>query len=93
MAITMVNSVSSNNVARLHDADRKWRQLMGINYRVFLIPVLLIIIGGMIWLLSLVITPTNYFLLLFGEVIFSIGLFVAIILGFWVMTIVRIPQR
>ncbi len=66
---------------------------MGINYRVFLVPVLLITIGAIIWFLSLVITPTNYILLLLGEVIFGIGLFVAIILGFWVMTIVRIPKR
>lgn len=64
-----------------------------INYRVFIIPLLFMIIGGLIWGLTTLLSPTNLPLILLGEVIFAIGMFVAIILGFWVMTIVRMPLR
>ena len=64
-----------------------------INYRVFLVPILIMVIGALIWGLTLVYWPTNLSLLVWGQVIFTIGMFVAIILGFWVMTIIRLPAR
>jgi hypothetical protein len=63
------------------------------NLRIFLIPSLLMIIGGIIWSVIAIYFPTNFPLLLLGQIIFMIGMFVAIILGFWVMTLIRIPQR
>jgi hypothetical protein len=42
--------------------------------------------------LGLIFFIGNYALILLGEIIFAIGLFVAIILGFWVMTLVRMPR-
>lgn len=50
-------------------------------------------IGGLIWGLIAFLDPTNLPLILLGQIIFTIGMFVAIILGFWVMTIVRMPTR
>ncbi len=50
-------------------------------------------IGGLIWGLTAYLNPSNLPLILLGQVIFMIGMFVAIILGFWVMTIVRMPTR
>lgn len=51
------------------------------------------IIGGLIWGLTAFLSPSNLPLILLGEIIFMIGMFVTIILGFWVMTIVRMPPR
>ncbi len=64
-----------------------------ISYRVFIIPIILMAVGGLIWGLTALLQPTNLSLILLGEVIFAIGMFVAIILGFWVMTIIRMPAR
>lgn len=68
-------------------------QLRAISYRVFIIPIIIMVIGGLIWGLAYLFWPTNLPLILLGQIIFMIGVFVAIILGFWVMTIVRMPQR
>jgi hypothetical protein len=51
------------------------------------------IIGGLIWGITAYLVPSNLPLILLGQIIFTIGMFVAIILGFWVMTILRIPPR
>ena len=51
------------------------------------------IIGGLIWGITALVSPTNLALILLGQVIFMIGMFVIIILGFWVMTIIRMPPR
>jgi Ca2+/Na+ antiporter len=67
--------------------------LRTIDYRVFLIPVILMIVGGLIWGTTAFFQPTNLSLILLGEIIFAIGMFVAIILGFWVMTIIRMPAH
>jgi len=48
--------------------------------------------GALVWLLGLILWAGDYTLILLGEILFAIGLFVAIILGFWVMTLVRMPQ-
>ncbi|MFW9831333.1 MAG: hypothetical protein ACFFD8_06120 [Candidatus Thorarchaeota archaeon] len=64
-----------------------------ISYKVFLFPVVMMIVGGLIWVITTVLAPTNLPLILLGQIIFTIGMFVAIILGFWVMTIVRMPRR
>ncbi len=64
-----------------------------ISYRVFIIPIILMVVGGLIWGLTALLQPTNLSLILLGEVIFAIGMFVAIILGFWIMTIIRMPAR
>ena len=66
--------------------------LSAINYKAFLIPALILLIGALIWILALIFWPTNLALIVFGQVIFAIGLFVAILLGFWVMTLIRLPQ-
>jgi len=67
--------------------------LKAINYRAFIIPLLIMVIGGIIWGLAFVYWPTNLPLIVLGQVIFMIGMFVAIILGFWVMTIIRLPAH
>jgi len=64
-----------------------------IDYRVFIIPILMMVIGGIIWGLTAFYQPWNLQLILLGQIIFTIGMFVAIILGLWVMTIVRMPVR
>ena len=64
-----------------------------ISYKVFLLPIVMMIIGGLIWGITALVSPTNLALILLGQVIFMIGMFVMIILGFWVMTIVRMPPR
>ncbi|MFX1319663.1 MAG: hypothetical protein ACFE9D_09325 [Promethearchaeota archaeon] len=64
-----------------------------ISYKVFLFPIIMMTIGGLIWGLIAFLDPTNLPLILLGQIIFTIGMFVAIILGFWVMTIVRMPTR
>lgn len=64
-----------------------------INYRVFLVPVIIMIIGCLIWGFVAVFWPTNLPLMVLGQIIVTIGMFVAIILGLWVMTIVRMPVR
>ena len=64
-----------------------------ISYRVFIVPILMMVVGGLIWGLTALLQPTNLSLILLGQVIFAIGMFVAIILGFWVMTIIRMPTR
>ena len=73
--------------------NTKGSPLKEINLRIFLIPTLLMMIGGIIWGVIAIYSPTNYPLLVLGQIIFMIGMFVAIILGFWVMTLIRIPQR
>ncbi|MDO8057029.1 MAG: hypothetical protein Q6361_09235 [Candidatus Hermodarchaeota archaeon] len=67
--------------------------LKAINYRAFLVPILIMVIGALIWGLTLVYWPTNLPLIVWGQVLFMIGMFVAIILGFWVMTIIRLPAH
>ncbi|MFX1562595.1 MAG: hypothetical protein ACFFDP_04735 [Promethearchaeota archaeon] len=90
----LIGLMSPHSVTREPSTKGKWKSYLGvINYRVFLVPAIFLIVGALIWFLALVYWPTNYFLILLGEVLFAIGLFVAIILGFWVMTIVRLPQR
>lgn len=64
-----------------------------INYRVFAIPIILMLVGGLIWSITALLQPTNLPLILLGEIVFAIGMFVTIILGFWVMTIIRMPVR
>jgi hypothetical protein len=64
-----------------------------ISYKVFLIPAVMMIIGGLIWAITALLTPTNLPLILLGQILFMIGMFVAIILGFWVMTIIRMPHQ
>ncbi|MFX1565388.1 MAG: hypothetical protein ACFFCH_05305 [Promethearchaeota archaeon] len=64
-----------------------------IDYRVFLIPIIMMVIGGLIWGLTAFYQPWNLQIILLGQIIFTIGMFVAIILGLWVMTIVRMPVR
>ncbi len=66
--------------------------LTGVNFKVFLIPLILILLGAIIWFFTLVYQPANFPLILLGEIIMAIGVFTVIILGFWVMTIVRIPH-
>jgi len=53
----------------------------------------MMVIGGIIWGLTAFYQPWNLQLILLGQIIFTIGMFVAIILGLWVMTIVRMPVR
>lgn len=77
----------------LEPRKKKPSPLRTINPRIFLIPALLMIIGGIIWVVVAIYFPVNVPLILLGQIIFMIGMFVAIILGFWVMTIIRIPQR
>jgi hypothetical protein len=67
--------------------------LKAINYRAFLVPILIMVIGGIIWGLTFYYWPSNLPLIVAGQVIFMIGMFVAIILGFWVMTIIRLPAH
>jgi hypothetical protein len=64
-----------------------------ISYKAFILPIVMMTIGGLIWGLTAYLDPTNLPLILLGQVIFTIGMFVAIILGFWVMTIVRMPTN
>lgn len=72
---------------------RRLAPLKAINYRAFLVPILIMVLGGIIWILTFVYWPTNLPLIVMGQVIFMIGMFVAIILGFWVMTIIRLPAH
>lgn len=51
------------------------------------------LVGGLIWSITALLQPTNLPLILLGEIVFAIGMFVTIILGFWVMTIIRMPVR
>ncbi len=53
----------------------------------------MMVIGGLIWSLTAFYQPWNLQLILLGQIIFMIGMFVAIILGLWIMTIVRMPVR
>lgn len=64
-----------------------------ISYKVFLIPIIMMVIGGLIWGVTALTNPWNLQVILLGQIIFMIGMFVAIILGLWVMTIVRMPIR
>ena len=64
-----------------------------IDYRVFVIPIAFMVIGGLIWGITALTQPWNLQIILLGQIIFMIGMFVAIILGLWVMTIVRMPIR
>ncbi len=87
------NSIDTQLSNALKPHRRGPSPLKFINYRVFIIPLLFMIIGGLIWGLTALLSPANLPLILLGEVIFAIGMFVAIILGFWVMTIIRMPVR
>ncbi|MFX0168712.1 MAG: hypothetical protein ACFE89_05050 [Candidatus Hodarchaeota archaeon] len=80
-------------MSMLQPKKRRLGPLKVIDYRAFLVPVLIMLIGGIIWGLTVVYWPTNLPLLVLGQVIFMIGMFVAIILGFWVMTIIRLPTK
>ncbi len=64
-----------------------------IDYRAFILPIVMMVIGGLIWGLTALYQPWNLQLILLGQIIFMIGMFVAIILGLWVMTIIRMPVR
>lgn len=64
-----------------------------IDYRAFILPIVMMVIGGLIWGITALYQPWNLQLILLGQIIFMIGMFVAIILGFWVMTIVRMTVR
>jgi hypothetical protein len=75
------------------ETKRPRSPLFGFNYRVFVVPVVLMLVGGLIWILTFSFWSDNYGLILLGEVIFAIGLFAAIMLGFWLMTLVRMPRR
>ncbi len=77
----------------LKPARRTPSSLKIISYKVFLFPAIMMVIGGLIWGITAFLNPTNFPLILLGQVIFMIGMFVAIILGFWVMTIIRMPFR
>lgn len=74
------------------ETKRSRSPLSAFNYRVFIVPAVLMLAGAIIWALGLVFWVGDYALILLGEILFAIGLFVAIILGFWVMTLVRLPQ-
>jgi len=74
------------------ETKRPRSPLLGFNYRVFIVPVVLMLVGGFICALALVFSPENYAFILLGEVIFAIGLFAAIMLGYWLMTLVRMPR-
>ncbi|MFX1510305.1 MAG: hypothetical protein ACFFBR_08390 [Promethearchaeota archaeon] len=91
---------------RIHVQKEKWHKFDGltpvrkgpsplrlINYRAFIIPIIMMVIGGLIWSLTAFYQPWNLQLILLGQIIFMIGMFVAIILGLWIMTIVRMPVR
>lgn len=94
MVCRYVPRFSFHNQFRVQESQKpKGSPLKKINLRIFLIPILLMIIGGIIWGVVAIYSPTNFPLLVLGQLIFMIGMFVAIILGFWVMTLIRIPQR
>lgn len=84
---------ASVRLAVLERRSRSPSVLKMISYKVFLLPALMMIIGGLIWGITALVSPTNLALILLGQVIFMIGMFVMIILGFWVMTIIRMPPR
>ncbi len=73
--------------------QRRPSPLRLIDYRVFIVPAIFMIVGGLIWGITALVQPSNLQLILLGQVLFTIGMFVAIILGLWVMTIVRMPVR
>ncbi|MFW9934010.1 MAG: hypothetical protein ACFFDU_00590 [Candidatus Thorarchaeota archaeon] len=86
-------SITLHSCQAFQPSRRPPSVLKTISYKVFIIPVILMIIGGLIWGLTAFLSPSNLPLILLGEIIFMIGMFVTIILGFWVMTIVRMPPR
>jgi hypothetical protein len=77
----------------LQPSRRPQSVLKAISYKVFIIPLIMMLIGSLIWGLTAFLSPSNLSLILLGQIIFMIGMFVTIILGFWVMTIVRMPPR
>jgi len=93
MALRYAPGLKLHKKLRMVESHKKKASLNVINLRIFLIPSLLMVIGGIIWSVVAIYSPTNFPLLLLGQIIFMIGMFVAIILGFWVMTLIRIPQR
>jgi hypothetical protein len=84
---------ASVRLAVLEKRRRSPSALRMISYKAFLLPAVMMIIGGLIWGITALVSPTNLALILLGQVIFMIGMFVMIILGFWVMTIIRMPPR
>jgi hypothetical protein len=74
------------------ESKRARSPLSGFNYRVFVVPAVLMLAGAVICALAVLFWGGNSTLILVGEIIFAVGLFVAILLGFWVMTLVRLPQ-
>ena len=81
-----------SSTTRAIETKRPRSPLSSFNYRVFIVPAILMVAGALVWLLGLILWAGDYTLILLGEILFAIGLFVAIILGFWVMTLVRMPQ-
>jgi hypothetical protein len=80
-----------SSTTRAIETKRPRSPLFGFNYRVFIVPAVLMLVGAFISVLALIFWSDNYTLILLGELIFAVGLFVAIILGFWVMTLIRMP--
>ncbi len=77
----------------LKPARRGPSPLRVIDYRVFIFPIVMMVIGGLIWGITTLSQPWSLQIIVLGQIIFMIGMFVAIILGLWVMTIVRMPLR
>ncbi len=67
--------------------------LSAFNFKAFLLPALMIVGGIAIWLIIHTYTPENYALLLWAEILVAVGLFVAFLMGVWVMTLVRVPGK
>ena len=89
---SLMPSQSVSSTTRTIETKRPRSPLSAFNYRVFIVPAVLMLAGAVIWVLGLILWAGDYTLILLGEILFAIGLFVAIILGFWVMTLVRMPQ-
>ena len=71
---------------------RRMSPFSGMNMKVFLVPAIIMAVGAAIWLGAAILTPENYWAILLGEILVAIGLFVFILLGFWLMTLIRIPK-
>jgi len=75
--------------------DAGWRRkryspFSGMNLKVFLVPAIIMAVGAAIWAWALLCNPDNYPVILVGELLVAIGLFTFILLGFWLMTLIRI---
>ena len=69
---------------------KKYSRFAGMNLKVFLVPAIIMAIGAAVWAWALVYNPENYPVILVGELLVAIGLFAFILLGFWLMTLIRI---